>query len=115
MRDWFCALSLLVAPIAAPAAELLVVSDRTCGPCILFERQVGILYGKTDEARLAPLRMLAYGRSPPDDYAFVGVPKVAPTFVLVDQGREVGRFEGYSGDELFWMNLTRLLQQLPQP
>ncbi len=99
-------------PFPSTAAELLVVSDRRCGPCILFEREVGSIYAKTEEGRIAPRRTLRHGSAPPAEYAFVGQPKVAPTFVLVDRGREIGRFEGYGSDELFWMNLTVLLNRI---
>lgn len=97
---------------AARAAELLYVADRVCGPCILFERQIGPIYPKTEEADRAPLRMIPYGKPAPVPYAFIGQPAVAPTFVLVEDGRELGRFEGYENDELFWMNLARLMQAL---
>lgn len=103
----------LVASAAASAAELLYVGDARCAPCLLFDREIGPVYPKTAEARRIPLRRLAYGAPAPDPFAFIGQPRVAPTFVLVDQGRELGRFEGYSNDELFWMNLAALTQRLP--
>jgi hypothetical protein len=34
--------------------------------------------------------------------------------VLVENGREVGRMEGYTGDEFFWVRLANLLAMLPQ-
>lgn len=103
---------LTVFSVALEAAELLLVEDPACGPCILFDRQVGQIYPKTDESTIAPLRRIAHGAPAPEPYGFVGEPKVAPTFVLVEDGRELGRFEGYSNDELFWMNLTALLHKL---
>ena len=39
--------------------------------------------------------------------------RYSPTFVLVDQGREVGRMEGYTGEDFFWGLLERLLQAPP--
>lgn len=107
-------LSLLLLATTAMAAELLVFEDPACGPCILFERQIGPIYPKTDEHRVAPLRRLPYGEPPEAPYAFVEAARVAPTFVLVDEGKELGRFEGYETDELFWMNLAHLMQQLPE-
>jgi hypothetical protein len=99
-------------PGTVEAAELVYVADRACAPCQLFDRQVRPLYAKTTEAALAPLRTLPYAGSWPARYAFIARPSVAPTFVLVDDGRELGRFEGYAGDELFWMRLTVLLRAL---
>lgn len=114
MAALIAAVSLCMSP-ALVAAELLVVEDPRCPPCVLFEREVASLYARTDEGRRVPLRRLPYGVPPPPSYAYIGQPAVAPTFVLVDRGRELGRFEGYSSDELFWMNLTALLQQFPEP
>lgn len=97
---------------AADTATLLVYEDPACAPCVLFDRQVGAIYGRTDEARRVSLQResfsAAMARTGP-----LAPPRVAPTFVLVQGGREIGRFEGYSSDELFWMNLHYLLQQLP--
>lgn len=98
----------------ASAAELLVVEDPRCGPCVLFDRQIGPIYPKTEEGKTAPLRQVAFGAPAPAPYAFIGQAKVAPTFVLVHEGREVGRIEGYSSDELFWMSLASLMQKLPE-
>lgn len=106
--------ALFAAPLLG-AADLLYVGDARCGPCLLFEREIGPIYPKTEEARRFPLRRVAYGQPAPQPYAFIGQPRVAPTFVLVEGGREIGRFEGYHSDELFWMNLAALLQQMPAP
>ena len=99
---------------AARAAELVLVHDKHCGPCILFDREIRPIYSKTEEGRMAPLRQVAFGAPPPAPYAFIGQAKVAPTFVLVHEGHEVGRIEGYSSDELFWMSLASLMQKLPE-
>ena len=32
-----------------------------------------------------------------------------PTFVLVDQGRELARIEGYPGEDFFWGPLNQLM------
>lgn len=38
-----------------------------------------------------------------------------PTFVLVEHDSEIGRIEGYPGEDFFWSLLERLLLQLPLP
>jgi hypothetical protein len=53
------------------------------------------------------------------DVAARGGPAVAlkspvrftPTFVLVQDGRELGRIEGYPGEDFFWGLLERLMLQ----
>ncbi len=37
-----------------------------------------------------------------------------PTFVLIDEGKEVGRIEGYPGEDFFWGMLGKLLEKLPK-
>ncbi|TJY64845.1 thioredoxin family protein [Sinimarinibacterium sp. CAU 1509] len=109
------AVALLLSAIASPlsAAELLMYTDPSCGPCRLFEHEVGGIYAKTAEHQRAPLRRVEIHAAQPDDLYGVEVPAVAPTFVLIDAGREIGRFSGYANDELFWLSLTALLERLP--
>ena len=40
-----------------------------------------------------------------------------PTFVMLNDGRETGRIEGYPGDEFFWPLLNELIDTatLAQP
>ncbi len=37
-----------------------------------------------------------------------------PTFVLFDDGREIGRIEGYPGEDFFWGLLQNLVPE-PKP
>jgi len=37
----------------------------------------------------------------------------SPTFVLADNGREIGRIVGYPGADFFWGLLGQLLSKLP--
>jgi hypothetical protein len=39
----------------------------------------------------------------------------APKFVLVENGREIGRITGYPGAEFFWPMLDELLTKLDPP
>jgi hypothetical protein len=39
--------------------------------------------------------------------------RYSPTFVLAQDGQEIGRIEGYPGEAFFWGLLERLLEQLP--
>ncbi len=96
------------------AAELLVFEEPSCGPCILFEREVAAMYSNTVEGRRAPMRKQLLGSPLPESLAFVAPVGLAPTFVLIHCGREVGRFQGYSSQELFWMSLAYLMQKLPE-
>ena len=39
----------------------------------------------------------------------------APTFVLFDEGREIGRITGYPGDDAFWGLLGKMLADMARP
>ena len=48
----------------------------------------------------------------PEDLAGIRKERFTPTFVLVDDGKEIGRLRGYVGDEFFWYRLGELLAGL---
>ena len=102
--------------LGAPAfaAELVMVEEAGCPWCARWNAEIGPAYPNTEEGRRAPLRRVDL-HALPGDVAFATPPRFTPTFVLVEGGRELGRIEGYPGDEFFWVLLTRLLEALPAP
>lgn len=106
-------LILAMLPAAPRAAELLMVERHGCHWCDRWNAEIGLIYPKTDEAIRAPLRR-AQIDALPDDVTFTSRPVFTPTFVLIDDGRELGRIEGYAGDEFFWFVLGQLLDAHPE-
>ncbi len=49
----------------------------------------------------------------PGDLAFILIERLTPLFVLVDNGRELGRIRGYPGEDHFWGLLGILVGKLP--
>nr|WP_281968775.1 hypothetical protein [Roseovarius nanhaiticus] len=90
------------------AADLVMVEQAGCHWCAQWNEEIGPIYPKTEEAARAPLRRVDL-RDLPDDIAFTSPPVFTPTFVLVEDGQELGRIEGYAGDEFFWFVLGKLL------
>lgn len=99
-----------VAP--AVAAELLLYTRKGCAYCVLWEREIGPIYPRTDEARTAPLRRIQTDQPQADDPQLDPPVTVTPTFVLMDGPREIGRFSGYTNDLTFWSMLGVLLQRI---
>ncbi len=99
-------------PSAANAAQLVVFGSAHCPYCLAWEREIGRIYPLTEEARQAPLRRVDSQARLPADLAQLREVHISPTFILVDEGREVGRIVGYSGDQFFWPQLQRLLAKL---
>lgn len=105
----------LTAAIPAGAAELIMFEQAGCSWCARWNAEIGPAYPKTEEGQIAPLRRVDIHKKLPDDLAGIRVERFTPTFVLVDNGVEIGRMRGYTGDEFFWYLLGEMLQKLDRP
>ncbi|MDH3673315.1 MAG: thioredoxin family protein [Gammaproteobacteria bacterium] len=100
---------------ASRAAELIMFYSPLCEWCEAWDREVGIVYSKTSEGRIAPLRRLDIDEPRPTTLGAIDVVIYTPTFVLMENGREVGRIVGYRGEHHFWGLLGPLLDRLHLP
>jgi len=101
-----------ILPIKAGATELLMFDSPSCDWCEAWEEEVGVIYDKTDEGKLAPVRRLSiHDDMPPDLNHLKGI-RYTPTFVLMAENKEVGRISGYPGEEHFWFLLNKLIGKL---
>ena len=96
----------------ARAAELIMFEQAGCAWCETFDREIAPIYPKTAEGRRAPLRRVNIDHPVPSDLAFVEVERLAPVFVLVHNGQEIGRIRGYPGEDHFWGLLGALMKKL---
>jgi hypothetical protein len=94
------------------AAELVMFEQAGCAWCETFDREIAPIYAKTTEGQRAPLRRVNIDYPLPADLSFVAAERLAPLFVLVDKGREVGRIRGYPGEDHFWGLLGVLIKKL---
>ena len=109
-----CAAMIPAAIAPARAAELVMVDQRACVYCQKFNRQVAKSYAGSTAGQIAPLRRVSRFKKWPGDLAGVTPAYATPTFILVDDGREVGRFAGFAGPEWFWQRLNPLLASVQQ-
>ncbi|HHN67686.1 MAG TPA: thioredoxin family protein [Thermopetrobacter sp.] len=113
MRAAGALLLLLATALPAAAAQLIFFDSAGCPYCIRWKKEVGVIYHKTEEGKRAPLRVVDIGAPLPPELNRLKVPFWTPTFVLLDDnGHEVGRIEGYQGEDLFWARLQRLLMDM---
>lgn len=100
---------------AAPvrAAELVMFETTGCPWCVYWKREIAPKYPKTDEGKAAPLRLVDMRAERPADLAALAPVKAAPTFVLMHDGREVGRIVGFPGEDFFWPMLAQMLEKVP--
>ena len=108
-----CSMLLFSAP-PTESAELVMFEAPSCEWCEVWDDEVGVVYHKTSEGRLAPLRRISIHDTRPVDLAPIAPVHYSPTFVLLDGGHEVGRIVGYPGEAHFWGLLQALLDRLPR-
>ncbi len=115
MRYFLAILAVVLTTFTSPAraAELLMFEEDWCTWCERWNDEVGVIYHKTTEGKRAPLRRVDIHGSFPEDVTLALRPQYTPTFVLIENGREVGRIEGYPGEDFFWGLLGRLFEKLP--
>ena len=104
---------LLVLPLGmAPAlsAELVMFERTGCMWCARWDREVGAVYPVTKEAHVAPLRKVNIDRGVPEQYRLTPPVFYSPTFVVIEDGRELGRITGYMSDDAFWGLLGAILK-----
>lgn len=82
-----------------------------CIWCEQWNREIGPIYPKTPEGKLAPLRRVDIRAPLPDGLTLANAPFYTPTFVLVRDGQELARIEGYPGEAFFWGLLGRMLAE----
>jgi hypothetical protein len=79
--------------------------------CAQWQSEIGPIYPKTTEGRAAPLRSIDLHQPIPDDLVLASPPRLTPTFILVDDGHEVSRLEGYAGDLFFWQLIAGMIER----
>jgi len=108
-------LTLLLTPTVAGAGELIMYRTPGCPWCAAWDAQIGPIYPKTEIGQRAPLRMVDIADVQTSGITLQRPVRYSPTFVLADDGREVGRIEGYPGEDFFWGLLDDLVLKLPRP
>ena len=94
---------------AEPEVTLVMVEQPGCHYCRAWHAEIGPAYPRTEAGAFAPLRTEQM-RAIPDDLDLDRRVLFTPTFVLVDaSGTELGRIEGYPGQDFFWPLLEQLL------
>lgn len=109
---WTKALSLTLAMLALPAmaeTRLIMAEEEGCVWCARWNEEIGPIYPKTPEGRAAPLLRLDLHETLPAELQFTRSLHFTPTFVLMVDGVEASRIEGYPGEDFFWGLLGQML------
>ncbi len=95
---------------AAAEPRLLMAEEQGCYWCARWNEEISHIYPKTAEGRAAPLERYDLHSDTPD-VLFAKRVHFTPTFILVDDGQELGRIEGYPGEDFFWGLLTMMFNE----
>lgn len=100
---------------AAPRLQLLMVRLQGCVYCAQWDREIGPVYAQSPEGRRAPLLSVDLDGPYPDGLALARRPWLTPSFILLQGGAEMVRFEGYPGKEKFFPVLRDMLALVREP
>lgn len=96
----------------AMAAEMIMFEQPGCVWCKRFNAEIAPAWPKTEQGQRAPLRRVDIHQPLPADLADIAIERFTPSFVLVEDGREIARLRGYPGDQFFWALVDDMLSKL---
>ena len=88
---------------------MLMVTEKTCLVCKIWEKQIGKIYPKTELANKFPLFRIEI-----KDYVNyfkidLKKTKITPTFIVIEKNKEKGRIIGYTNPEMFWWQVDEIV------
>ena len=109
LRALTLATALALGGPAEAGMRLLMVEQPGCAYCARWNAEIAPIYPKTPEGVAAPLERVQLKGPYPADVALGPPPVFTPTFILVRDGEEAGRIEGYPGEDFFWGLLGQMI------
>ncbi|PCH67266.1 MAG: hypothetical protein COC12_11685 [Rhodobacteraceae bacterium] len=109
LKSYLGVITALLLAFPAAAVELVMVEQDGCVYCEQWNEDIGGIYSKTSEGKFAPLRRVDIFAIP-EDLSIARRVTFTPTFLIVDDGKELARLEGYPGPDFFWPLLDKLLK-----
>ncbi len=99
--------------VEGDTAELVMFDGPYCEWCEAWHEEIGPVYPETTEGQRAPLRIVDVKERRPADLVHIKDVSFTPLFVLIDDnGEEVGRVNGYPGEDFFWGVLDQIIGNL---
>lgn len=97
----------------AMALELVMFDASWCSYCRLFKSEVLPDYDEHELGQLAPIQIVDVSEQ--GQFELNEAVDATPTFVLIDDGREVSRFAGYSNPDSFYAALAEHIREHQNP
>lgn len=102
-------LALTMGTAAAAETRLVMAEEDGCIWCARWNEELGDIYPKTGAGKAAPLVRIDVHAPRTEGLTFARSLHFTPTFVLMIDGAEVSRIEGYPGEDFFWGLLEKML------
>lgn len=94
------------------AQELIVLEVANCIYCDIFRRDVLPGYQKSKRSEELPLRFVDLNDPAFEQLKLASSVSMVPTIVLMREGREADRINGYTGPEAFFHTVARMLGRI---
>ena len=94
---------------AKDTSLMIMITDKNCLYCIVWEKQIGKIYPKTEIAKKFPLHRIEVKNFV--NYTKYDLKKtnITPTFIFIKNDNEIGRIEGYTNPEMFWWQVDEII------
>ncbi|MDC3139832.1 thioredoxin family protein [Alphaproteobacteria bacterium] len=94
---------------AKDTSLMIMITDKNCLYCIVWEKQIGKIYPKTEIAKKFSLHRIEVKNFV--NYTKYDLKKtnITPTFIFIKNDNEVGRIEGYTNPEMFWWQVDEII------
>ena len=94
---------------AKDTSLMIMITDKNCLYCIVWEKQIGKIYPKTEIAEKFPLHRIEVKNFV--NYTKYDLKKtnITPTFIFIKNDNEAGRIEGYTNPEMFWWQVDEII------
>jgi len=94
---------------AKDSSLMIMITDKNCLYCIVWEKQIGKIYPKTEIAEKFPLHRIEVKNF--INYTKYNLKKtnITPTFIFIKNNNEEGRIEGYTNPEMFWWQVDEII------
>ena len=89
---------------------LLMITDKTCLICMVWEKQIGKIYPKTEIANKFPLSRIEIKDFVNYSKHKIKKTNITPTFIFIRNNNEQGRIEGYTSPEMFWWQVDEIIR-----
>ena len=90
--------------------KLFMLTDKSCGVCIVWEKQIGNIYNKTNVSNIFPIERIYINKIDKNKLNTIFKTNVTPTFVFYKNNIEIGRISGYTNPEMFWWQIDEIIE-----